>query len=175
MAETSGKAKRKTLYLIDGHAQFFRAYHAIRSGMQSPVTKEPTNMTFGFVGMLLKVLRQYRPDYLAVAIDVAGDRETFRSVIYPEYKANRESAPDDFHPQVERCLDLLEQMHVPVVGEEGVEADDVIATVVRRLRAEHPELDIRIVSRDKDLAQILDEHVELFDVHTDLAVGPSDL
>ena len=58
-------ARRRTLYLIDGHAQFFRAYHAIRTDMSSPVTKEPTNLTFGFVGILLKLLRDYKPDYLA--------------------------------------------------------------------------------------------------------------
>ena len=106
----------KTLYLIDGHAQFFRAYHALPSGMSSPVTHEPTNMTYGFVAMLLKVLRDYQPDYLAVVIDVAGDRETFRSEIDPEYKANREAAPDDFGPQVDRCLSVLETMGVPVLG-----------------------------------------------------------
>ncbi len=98
----AGQTQRKTLYLIDGHAQFFRAYHAIRSGMTSPVTQEPTNMTFGFVGILLKLLRDYKPDYLAVIIDVSGDRESFRSELYPEYKANRDKAPDDFHPQVKR-------------------------------------------------------------------------
>ncbi|MCZ6542206.1 MAG: hypothetical protein O6768_00920, partial [Planctomycetota bacterium] len=81
------KEKPRTLYLIDGHAQFFRAYHAIGAGMTSPVTKEPTNMTFGFVGILLKLLREYKPDYLAVAIDVSSDKETFRSRLYPEYKA----------------------------------------------------------------------------------------
>ncbi|MCX5690521.1 MAG: hypothetical protein NTV94_12195, partial [Planctomycetota bacterium] len=85
-----------TLYLIDGYAAFFRCYHAIRTAMTSPVTKEPTNMTFGFVGMLLKLLRAEganiaasggRPDYLALALDVGGDRGTFRSQIYPQYKA----------------------------------------------------------------------------------------
>ncbi|MHC5115347.1 MAG: 5'-3' exonuclease, partial [Planctomycetota bacterium] len=129
----AGGSGNKTLYLIDGHAQFFRAYYAIRTGMKSPVTNEPTNMTFGFVGMLLKLLRDHAPDYLLVAVDVSGDRESFRSEIYPEYKAHRESAPDDFHPQVERCLELLDRMGVPVIGVEGVEADDVIATVVKRL------------------------------------------
>jgi DNA polymerase-1 len=156
-----------TLYLIDGHAQFFRAYHAIRTGMTSPVTKEPTNMTFGFVGMLLKVLREYKPDYLAVVIDVSGDRDTFRSELYPDYKANREPAPSDFHPQVERCVNLLEQMRVPVLGVAGVEADDVIATLVRRLSSEQPDLAIRIISRDKDLTQLVSERVELWDVHKD--------
>ncbi|MHC4082580.1 MAG: DNA polymerase I, partial [Planctomycetota bacterium] len=165
----------KTLYLIDGHTQFFRAYHAIRPGMTSPVTQEPTNMTFGFVGILLKLMRECAPDYLAVVIDVSGDRETFRVELYPEYKAHREAPPEDFHPQVERCVQLLETMQIPVIGREGVEADDVIASLVRSLVAEHEELDIRIVSRDKDLSQLISERVELFDAHKDELVTPAAL
>lgn len=164
-----------TLYLIDGHAQFFRAYHAIRTGMSSPVTKEPTNMTFGFVGMLLKVLREYKPDYLAVVIDAAGDKETFRSQIYPEYKATRKEPPEDLHPQVERCVKILQQMRIPVIAEPGVEADDAIATIVRQLERTHPDLNIRIVSKDKDLTQLLSDRVQLFDVHKDTAVTAEDV
>ena len=166
---------RKTLYLIDGHAQFFRAYHAIRTGMTSPVTKEPTNLTFGFVGMLLKVLREYKPDYLAVVIDAAGDRETFRSEIYPEYKATRKETPNDFHPQVERCLEIMQKMCIPVVGVPGVEADDAIATIVTKLKRENPDLHIRIVSKDKDLSQLLSDRVELFDVHKDTSLTAEDI
>jgi DNA polymerase-1 len=164
-----------TLYLIDGHAQFFRAFHAIRTGMSSPVTKEPTNMTFGFTGMVLKLLREYKPDYVAVVIDVAGDRETFRSALYPEYKANRAPMPEMLPPQIDRCLRVLQQFHVPVLGEPGVEADDVIASLVRKLRKSHPELNIRILSRDKDLAQLMDGNVELFDIHTGEKVVPAKL
>jgi DNA polymerase-1 len=168
-------AEPRTLYLVDGHAQFFRAYYAIRTRMSSPVTREPTNMTYGFMGMLLKLLRDHAPDYLAVVIDASGDRGTFRSQLYPEYKANRDEPPDDFRPQVDRCLELLEAMHIPVIAEEGVEADDVIATIVRRLEAEDPELRIRIVSKDKDLTQLLRENVELFDANKDEPVTPSDI
>lgn len=183
-----------TLYLIDGYAQFFRAYHAIRTPMTSPVTKEPTNMTFGFVGMLLKLLkaqepglkRAGRPDYVAVTLDVSGDRGTFRSTLYPEYKAHRSEPPEDLFPQVERCLAMLRELGVPIIGAEGFEADDVIATLVTRLRKEHPDLQIRMISKDKDLKQLLEGPAEpaaapspdqtadigpvaLFDVHTDLA------
>lgn len=152
----------KTLYVIDGYAQFFRAYHAIRTPMTSPVTKEPTNMTFGFVGMLLKLLRGEGkmgspPDYVLVALDVSGDRGTFRSELYPEYKANRPEPPDDLRPQVNRALALLKAMGVPVLGAEGFEADDVIATIASRLAAAHPEVRLRIVSKDKDLKQLLRE------------------
>ena len=159
-------ADPKTLYLIDGHAQIFRAYHAIRGGMSSPVTQEPTQATFGFTGMLLKLLRDYRPDYAAVAIDVSGDRETFRVEIDPQYKANREKMPDDLVPQIDRIIEVAALFGIPVLGVEGVEADDVIATLVTRL-ADRPDLNIRIVSRDKDLQQLLAHSVELFDIHKD--------
>jgi len=158
---------RKTLYLIDGYAQLFRAFHAIRTAMTSPVTKEPTNATFGFVGMLLKILREEKPDYLAVVVDASGDRGTFRSEIYPDYKANRDEPPETFGPQVERCLSLLREIGVPVLGVERVEADDTIATIATRFKGEHPDLAIRIVSKDKDLQQLLESgRVELRDVHT---------
>ena len=170
---TSSVKHTGTLYLIDGHAQFFRAYHAIRSGMTSPVTGEPSNMTFGFTGILLKLIRDYEPEYLAVVIDVSGDRETFRSELYPQYKANRPKPPDDFRPQVDRCLEILRSMRVPVIGEAGVEADDVIATLVRRLIAQHPDLRIRVVSRDKDLAQLIGDRVELLDIYKDEPVLPA--
>src|SRR5262245_65562301 len=118
-----------TLYIIDGYAQFFRAYHAIRTPMTSPVTKEPTNMTFGFVGMPLKLLKAPepnlakagKPDYLAVALDVSGDRGTFRSQIYPEYKATRPEPPEDLFPQVDRCLAFLREIGVPIIGAAGYE------------------------------------------------------
>lgn len=165
----------RTLYLIDGYAQFFRAYHAIRTPMSSPVTKEPTNMTFGFIGMLLKLLRgggtmESKPDYIAVTLDVSGDRGTFRSEIYPDYKAHRPPPPEDLEPQVDRALDTLRKIGVPIIGAPGFEADDVIATLVSTLRRDHPDLRIRIISKDKDLKQLLADGpapVELFDIHND--------
>lgn len=163
----------KTLYLIDGHAQFFRAFHAIRTPMSSPVTKEPTNATFGFVGMLLKLLRQLKPDYIAVAIDVSGDKETFRSELYPEYKANRSEIPEALPAQIDRCIALLRAISIPVIGIEGFEADDAIATIATKLSHANggpnsEKIRVRIVSKDKDLQQLLEENrVEMYDVHTD--------
>lgn len=164
-----------SLWLIDGYAQFFRAYHAIRTDMRSPVTSEPTNMTFGFVDMLLKLFREYRPTRLAVVLDVSGDRGTFRSQLYPEYKANREPPPSDLRPQVERCLELLGLLGVPTLGVEGFEADDVIATVVDRCTGGDFDGDVRIVSKDKDLQQLLGEAVRMVDVHKDTSIGPAEL
>lgn len=158
---------KKNLFIIDGFAQLFRAYHAIRTQLSSPVTNEPTNATYGYVGMLLKILQQYQPDYLMVAIDVSGDRGTFRTDIYPDYKANRESPPMDFKPQVTRSLDITRLMGIPVIGVERYEADDVIATLVTNLTKNHPHLHISIISKDKDLEQLLSNQVDMLDVHKD--------
>ncbi len=155
-----------SLCIIDGHAQFFRAYYAIRGGLNSPVTSEPTNMVYGFCSMLLKLLRDAAPTHVALVIDASGDRDTFRSQIYPEYKANREPPPEDFDGQVERCLELARMLGIPVLAEEEVEADDVIATLVKRVRAAHPDTRIRIASKDKDLGQLLDSHTVLYDVQS---------
>ncbi|RMH25627.1 MAG: DNA polymerase I [Planctomycetota bacterium] len=171
----------KTLYLIDGYAQFFRAYHAIRTRMTSPVTGEPTNMTFGFVGMLLKLLKRDAaqlkgdgdPAYLAVALDVSGDTGTFRSTLYPDYKANRDAPPEDLGPQVDRALKILEILGVPVIGAEGFEADDIIATIASTYSKRHPDIRVRIISKDKDLKQLLGEGTpptEMYDIHTDVLI-----
>ncbi len=164
----------KRFYLIDGHAQIFRAYHAIRGGMSSPVTGEPTHATFGFVGMLLKLFREQKPDYVAVAVDVSGDKETFRSELYPEYKANREAPPEDFAPQVERIVELCGMMNIPVIGVEGFEADDVIATICDQLAGRDDVL-THIVSRDKDLQQLLSDRVVMFDIHKDETIDVESL
>lgn len=183
MPEPTSNAPR-TLYIIDGYAQFFRAYHAIRTPMSSPVTKEPTNMMFGFIGMLMKLLRGGgkvgenggRADYVIVTLDVSGDRGTFRSELYEDYKAHRPPPPEDLEPQVDRAIDTLKKMDVPILGAEGFEADDVIATIVKDLRAKHPDLRIRIISKDKDLKQLLvNNHVELFDIHNDEVIDQNAL
>jgi DNA polymerase-1 len=173
------------LYIIDGYAQFFRAYHAIRTPMTSPVTKEPTNMTFGFVGMLLKLLKnegaslgRVPPTHVCVALDVGGDHGTFRTQLYPAYKATRKAPPEDLAPQVERCLAMLQTLGVPVLGAEGFEADDVMATLVSQLAPRGVR--IRMISKDKDLKQLLISdgdapQVELFDIHTDTAFNAATL
>jgi len=165
---------KQSFYLIDGYAQFFRAYHAVRTPMTSPVTGEPTNLTYGFVGMLLKLLRGDQPnmsgppDLLAVALDVSGDRGTFRSELYPAYKATRPPPPDDLPVQVKRCVSLLEAIGVPLLSSEGYEADDVIATVATQLR--ESDVLVRVISKDKDLKQLLAaDAFEMYDVHTDIA------
>ncbi len=176
-----------TLYLIDGYAQFFRAYHAIRTPMTSPVTGEPTNMTYGFVGMLIKLLKNDgkhlqgddgRVTHVAVALDVGGDFGTFRSQLYPEYKKNRVAPPEDLMPQVSRAIKTLEAIGVPVIGCAGFEADDVLATLASSYSEAHPDVRIRIISKDKDLKQLLGlgtPPTQMYDVHTDILITEDDL
>jgi DNA polymerase-1 len=158
------------LYLIDAYAQIFRAYYAIRGGLRSPVTGEPTHAVFGFTGMLLKLLSQYRPEYVAVAADAPG--KTFRDALFPDYKGTRRETPDDLLAQIPRVFELIEAFGIPVVSQPGLEADDVIASITQRILDDPSARDvtIRIVSKDKDLEQLLGERVALFDVHTDTIV-----
>ncbi len=165
----------ETLCLIDGYSQFFRAYYARRPYQSSSVTKEPTKLVAGFLDILMQLLESRQPTYLAVALDVSSDTGTFRSEIDPEYKMNREAAPEDFYPQVERCLELLQLMGVPVLGVEGAEADDVIATLVRRLERDHEDLHVTVISADKDLAQVIGPRTEIFDPQRDTTRVPADI
>ncbi len=151
-----------TLYLIDGHHQFFRAYFAIRGGMTSPVTGEPTNATFAYTAMLLKLFKDYEPTHVALVIDTP--EPTFRNELYPEYKAQRDDPPEDFEPQIPRMIEITRRFGIPVFGVPGAEADDVMATLATRLTAADANLHVRLVSKDKDLEQVLSDRVTLFDV-----------
>lgn len=157
----------RKLFLIDGYAQIFRAFYAIRGGMNSPVTGEPTHAVFGFTGMLHKIFTQLKPDFLAVAMDAPG--KTFRDELYAEYKATRPPMPEDLAPQIPRIMELLNAYNIPVLSDEGFEADDIIATVVRQVLADETmqDVEVYIVSRDKDLEQLLCDRVKLYDVHKD--------
>ncbi len=166
---------KKTLCLIDGYSQFFRAYYARRPYQSSSVTKEPTKLVAGFCDILIHLLDSGGPTHLAVALDVSGDTGTFRSEIDEDYKANREAAPDDFHPQVERCLEVIESLDIPLLGVEGAEADDVIATVARRVVESTHDMDVWIISADKDLTQIVGDRVQLYDPQRDTLRTPSDV
>ncbi len=156
----------ETLYLIDGFAQIFRAYYAIRGGMHSPVTSEPTHAIFGFTGMLVSLLNDLNPHYVAVAFDAPGG--TFRDEMYAEYKATRNATPDDLISQIPRIRELIQLFGIPLVEQPGLEADDVMATMVERLSHDPscPDLRVRMVSKDKDLEQLLTDRVTLFDIHT---------
>lgn len=160
----------ETLYIIDTYAQIFRSYYAIRGGMRSPVTSEPTHAVFGFTGMLVKLFRQFQPHYVIAAYDAPG--KTFRDEMYAEYKATRNVTPDELIVQIPRIFELLELFGIPLIGLPGYEADDVVATIVHRLVEDSgtDDIEIRLVSKDKDLEQLLGPRVSMFDIHTDTLI-----
>ncbi len=147
------------LHIIDGHSQIYRAYYAPFRNLSSP-TGEPTRATLVFCNMLLRLIADRRPDYLAMAVDGPAEKLKRRRA-YPPYKVTRKPPPDDFHPQAERIMEIVRTMGIPVLAVEGSEADDIMATAVERLAG--ADLDIVLVSRDKDLEQLLGDHVVLYD------------
>jgi DNA polymerase I len=161
---------RPTFYLIDGHAHIYRAYFAPFRDLTSP-DGEPTKATFVFTQMLLNLAQQRRPDYLAMVID-HGDETVFRKSIYPEYKANRPPRPADFGPQEQRILQLVRQAGVPIFEAPGFEADDILATFAARLQE---DFDVFLVSKDKDLRQLLNDRVRMYDVQADAVIDPDAL
>ena len=161
----------KTLYLIDGHAQIYRAYYA-RIGELTAPTGEPTRATHIFCQMLLNLIRDRQPDYLVMTMDTS-DETVFRKDIYPQYKAQREPPPEDLPIQAERIVSILSAVRIPVLRIERFEADDIMATLVRRLASE--DLHIYMVSRDKDLEQLLSDRVSLYDPGKDEIVTPERL
>ena len=117
----------KTFYIIDGHAQIYRAYFAPFRDLTSP-TGEPTKATYVFTQMLLNLIEQRKPDYLAMVID-SGDETVFRKEIYPEYKANRTSAAGRFSSAGAADPQIVRDAGVPIFAKPGFEADDLIATM----------------------------------------------
>jgi len=152
-----------SFYLIDGHAQIFRAYYAPFRDLMSP-SGQPVKAPFVFIQMLLNLARVRKPDYLAMVIDTGGP-EQFRKIIYPQYKATRQPPPPDFKPQEELILKIVKEAGVPIFGKVGYEADDLIATFARKL--EKSGFDVVIVSKDKDLRQLLTDRVSMYDVQND--------
>ncbi|MHC1696555.1 MAG: DNA polymerase I [Geobacteraceae bacterium] len=158
-------AEKETLYLIDGSSYIYRAYFAIRH-LSSP-KGFPTNALYGFTQMLLKVLKDHKPDHVAVVFDLG--RQTFRSELYPEYKANRAAMPDDLVPQIFPIKEMVRAFNIPVLEKQGFEADDIIGTIARE--CEEAGLAVVVVTGDKDLMQIVTPNVTLLDTMKDKVSG----
>ncbi|MFH1748103.1 MAG: DNA polymerase I [Planctomycetota bacterium] len=159
------------LYLIDGHAQIYRAYYARMGELTSPAG-EPTRATHVFCRMLLNLLRDRRPDYLVMTMDVS-DETVFRRDIYADYKAQRQPPPEDMPVQIERIVQILTAARVPILRLKGFEADDIMATLATRLASD--DLHVYLVSRDKDLEQLLDTNVTMYDPGKDEEITPERL
>ena len=147
----------KNIVLVDGSSYLFRAYHALP--FLSNKQGEPTGAILGVINMLKKLPTTYNTEHVAVIFDAKG--KSFRNDIYPEYKANRKSMDDELRVQIQPLHDIIKKMGFPLIVIDGVEADDVIGTLAKNLEEE----DYRVVisTGDKDMAQLVDDKVVLFD------------
>ena len=157
--------KKPRLLLIDGSSYIYRAFFAIRQLSNSKGF--PTNAIYGFTNMLLKVLREEEPEYLAIAFDAPGP--TFRHEVFGAYKAHRPSMPENLRPQIPPIKEIVAALQIPVLEKEGYEADDLIGTLVKKM--EGREIEVVIVSGDKDLMQLITPQVTLFDPMKDKTFG----
>jgi DNA polymerase I len=156
-----------TMVLIDGSYYLFRAYHAIRG--LSNTKGEPTGAIYGVINMVKKHLTEGGPDYFAIIFDAKG--KTFRNDLYEEYKANRPPMPDDLVCQIQPLHDLIRAMGIPLLMIDGVEADDVIATLSRQ--AANKGIKTIVSTGDKDLAQMVNERIHLINTMSDVYLDPA--
>jgi len=151
----------KKLYIIDGHAHIYAAYYAPMRPLTSP-SGEPIKATYIFTTAVLGLIRNQKPDMLFVAMD--SKVPSFRTEIYPEYKAHRPPMPDDMPAQIDLIEQILDAMKIPVFRIDGFEADDIIGTVAKKAAAK--DIDVYICSKDKDMLQLIDKHICTFDIKT---------
>ena len=149
--------KDKTIYLIDGSAYIYRAYHAIRGLSNSKGL--PTNAVLGFTKMLLKLIEDRNPEYVGMFFDVKGP--TFRHEMFDAYKANRPPMPEDLSIQIPYIKDITKGFNIPVVEMSGYEADDLIGTLARK--AEEAGFSVIMVTGDKDFMQLVTDKSIIWD------------
>ena len=160
---------RDVLYVVDVSGYVFRAYHAI-TPLTSP-SGEPTHAVYGTVIMLERLFKQCSPALLAIAMD--SGKQTFRKELYPDYKAHRPEAPPDLRQQMQRVEQVLAALNVPIFVQPGMEADDLIASMVSEARRRG--LKVVVVSADKDLMPLVGPDVVLWDTMRDKVWGPDEV
>ncbi|MDO8445222.1 MAG: DNA polymerase I [Deltaproteobacteria bacterium] len=160
---------RKKLYLIDGNSYIYRAYFAIPYLSNSKGL--PTNAIYGFTNMLMKVIKEESPDYLAIAFDSKGP--TRRHIEFEDYKAHRPAMPDPLSRQIPYIHRMVEAFNIPVLIMEGVEADDIIGTIARK--AEKDGMEVIIITGDKDIFQIISPHIKIYDTLKNKYFGIDDV
>lgn len=166
--ETNTGAK-KTLYIIDGNSYIYRAYYAIKN--LSTSYGLPTNAIFGFANMLMKVIKEKRPDLIATVFDSKGP--TRRHIEYREYKAHRPPMPKDLVPQIPYIHELVQAFRIPVFMQDGQEADDIIASLAHK--AVSAGCDVTIVTGDKDILQLVGDSIRVYDTLKEKVYGPKDV
>lgn len=155
------ESKKPTLFLIDGSNYVYRAFYAIRQLTNS--RGFPTNAIYGFVNMLMKLFRDWTPDYVVVVFDSKGP--TFRSEAYEHYKSHRPAMPDSLVPQIPYIKEIVRAFSIPLLERAGWEADDIIGSITRRCEVEGVRT--CIVSGDKDLMQLVSDDIVMIDTMKD--------
>ena len=166
MTQQGSSSAYKPLVLVDGSSYLFRAYHAPPHLTNS--RGEATGAIYGVVNMLKSLVKQYSPERMIVIFDAKGP--TFRNEMYSEYKANRPPMPDDLRTQIEPLHNIIRAMGLPLVSIEGVEADDVIGTIAHEQSLKGN--DVLISTGDKDMAQLVNDHVTLINTMTNTIMDP---
>lgn len=156
-AKMKDKTERPSFFLVDGSSYFYRAFYALPP-LSTPQGL-PTNAIYGFTTMLLKVMREKNPDYLAIAFDTAAP--THRHLEYKAYKAQRPPMPDNLSVQIPYIHKIVEAMKIPALQEEGLEADDLIGTIAKKAEAEG--LEVTLVTGDKDMLQLVSPRIKIYD------------
>lgn len=151
---------RKTLYLIDGSSFLYRAYYSLKP-LHTP-NGMPVQAVFGFCRMIARLIKQFKPEHMMVVWDSKGVTE--RKELYPAYKATRQAAPSDLFEQKQLIEHFINLIELPQLSMTGVEADDLIASLAKQFHEEH---DVVIISSDKDLYQLLNGNIQLFDPFKD--------
>ncbi len=159
----------KPLLLVDGSSYLYRAFHALPP--LSNRAGEPTGAIYGMVNMLRKLLEEYHPEYIAVVFDAPG--KTFRDELFAAYKANRPPMPEELVQQVEPTQQLVRAMGLPLLQKTGFEADDIIGTLATRAASLHTA--VLIISSDKDMAQLVDEHIFILDTMKGIQLDQADV
>ena len=148
----------KKLVIIDGKSVFYRGYYAM--GNLSLEDGTPTGGVYGFASLAFEVIRKLKPDYVVVAWDKKGTSTAKRSVIYPEYKAGRKKAPDDFYEQIPLLKDFLKTLGWPLFETDGYEADDILGTLA--VQANKLGIEANLITSDLDMLQLIDENTKVF-------------
>ena len=148
------------LILIDGSSYLFRAFHALPALVTSKGF--PTGAVKGVISMIRKLMLDYPDSQIACIFDASG--KSFRNEIYPDYKANRTAMPDELRIQIKPIFNIIQKMGIPLLRVEGVEADDVIGTLAAQACAS--SMNVLISTGDKDMAQLVNEHVTLINTMT---------
>ncbi len=155
---------KKNLFLIDANAFCYRAFYAL-SGLATS-TGQPTNAVYGFINILNKILKTHKPDYLICCFDVS--RKTFRTKKFAEYKMQRPPMPEGLVSQMDLIKEVIAAYHIPIFEKKGFEADDIIAELARK--AASKLIQVTIVSSDKDILQLVDKYINVFNPYKDSGV-----